>query len=170
MAAAPVAPRSRANLKQRMPRAAARRPASRPKSSFDWTPAAPGEIYYLKQIDNSRVVRVADPEEKRQFLFWLLLGTVVFAAGLSCAGMRFAVIRNDYTIADLKGRRDTLLETNRKLVLEEASLRNPERIDSIARQQLGLAPPLEGQVVQMEAPLAPADGAVVVARLNLGVK
>ena len=161
MAAAQVTPRATyrpgAITKQRMSRSASRR-----------KPAAAGEIYYLKQIDNSRVVRVADPEERRQFLFWLLLGTLVFGAVLASAGMRFAVIRNDYTIADLKGRRDTLLESNRKLVLEEASLRSPERIDAIARQ-LGMAPPLEGQVVRMEAPLAPSDGAVVLAR-NLGVK
>ncbi len=151
MAAALVTPRPRAILKQRMPRSASRRPA----------PA--GEIYYVKQIDNSRVVRVANPQERRQFLFWLLLGTLIFGAGLACAGTRFAAIRNGYAIADMKGRRDSLIEANRRLVLEEASLRDPQRIDSIARG-LGLAPPREGQVVRMEAPVTPGDGEVVVAR------
>ena len=128
--------------------------------------AAGSEIYYIKQIDNSRVVRVADPREKREFLLWLLFGTMLFAAGLTYTLEQFAMIRCGYAIADLKGRRDDLMEANRKLRLEEASLRSPERIDSIAREKLGLQPPQEGQVVRMEEPVPAADGTVVVARMK----
>ena len=50
---------------------------------------------------------------------------------------------------------------NRTLRLEEASLRDPERIDRLARQ-LGMQSPQAGQVIRMES--APPDaGAPVMA-------
>ena len=139
-----------------------------PRETRRYSPPA-GEIYYVKQIDNGRVRRVADPREKREFLLWLLVGVLLFAAGLVYTLERFTLIRSGYTIADLKGKRDTLVESNRKLRLEEASLRSPERIDSLARN-LGLSQPGEGQVVRLENPVPAANGEVVVARLRTGVR
>jgi hypothetical protein len=43
-----------------------------------------------------------------------------------------------------------LADVNRTLRLEEATLKNPERIDALAGQ-MGLARPAVGQVQQMEA-------------------
>jgi hypothetical protein len=51
---------------------------------------------------------------------------------------------------------------NRALRLEEASLRDPERIDVMARK-LGLQSPQPGQVLRMDAATDPA--APVMARL-----
>ena len=45
--------------------------------------------------------------------------------------------------------RDGLVELNRALRLEEASLRDPERIDTLARK-LGLQSPQAGQVIHMD--------------------
>ena len=45
--------------------------------------------------------------------------------------------------------RDGLMEMNRALRLEEASLRDPERIDMLARK-LGLQSPQAGQVMHMD--------------------
>jgi hypothetical protein len=49
----------------------------------------------------------------------------------------------------MKIQRDGMLEMNRALRLEEASLRDPERIDVLARK-LGLQSPQAGQVMRLE--------------------
>ena len=126
-------------------------------------PAVRGDIYFVKQIDNSRLVRVADPQERREFLLWLLIGTVLFAAGLAYAWERFALVRYGYAIEELKGQREALMESNRQLRLEEASLRSPERIDAIARTDLGLVAPAPKQVMALEDSSPPPEGTEVAA-------
>ena len=71
--------------------------------------------------------------------------------------------RCGYTVAELKSKRDALLETNSKLQLEEARLQRPDRIDAYARQNLGLQPTTEGQVVRLEPVLPVVEGEAVVA-------
>jgi cell division protein FtsL len=62
----------------------------------------------------------------------------------------FRAIEYGYRIETLRSQRDSLTEMNRALRLEEASLRDPERIDLKARM-LGLQPPQAGQVLRMDA-------------------
>ena len=57
----------------------------------------------------------------------------------------FRAIEYGYKIETLRSQRDGLVEMNRALRLEEASLRDPERIDVMARK-LGLQSPQPGQV------------------------
>ena len=52
--------------------------------------------------------------------------------------------------------RDSIVEMNRALHLEEASLRDPERIDVLARR-MGMVSPEPGQVIRMDT--AMPDGA-----------
>jgi hypothetical protein len=56
--------------------------------------------------------------------------------------------------------RDGLTEINRALRLEEASLRDPERIDTLARK-LGLQSPQAGQVVHMDTAVPDSDTPVM---------
>ena len=51
--------------------------------------------------------------------------------------------------------RDGLVEENHALQLEEASLRDPQRIDGLARQ-IGLQSPQAGQVIRMDSALPDA--------------
>jgi len=53
-----------------------------------------------------------------------------------------------------------LAEMNRALRLEEASLRDPERIDTLARR-LGLQSPQAGQVIRMDSDLPDANASVL---------
>ena len=46
------------------------------------------------------------------------------------------------------------------LRLEEASLKDPQRIDALARG-MGMNAPAPGQVVQLDAPVADSGGAVL---------
>src|ERR1700677_1460526 len=62
----------------------------------------------------------------------------------------FRAIQYGYNSGPLRDERRRLMEMNRALRLEEASLRDPERIDVMARK-LGLQSPQPGQVLRMDA-------------------
>jgi cell division protein FtsL len=57
---------------------------------------------------------------------------------------------------------------NHALRLEDASLRDPERIDLLARR-IGLVPPEPGQVIRMDAASADAQGPVMASAMPVTV-
>ena len=65
------------------------------------------------------------------------------------AFQHFSSIEYGYKIEAQKKQREELVEANRALRLEEASLRDPERIDVLARR-MGLESPQAGQVQHLE--------------------
>jgi len=136
-------------------------PAVRPRSG--WCTGTP-EIYFSKAIDNSRLVKVSDPrrnQEMRQFgVVMCCLVLLVF----SYAWQHFKAIEYGYKVESLNNQREGLLEENRALRLEEASLRSPERIDQIARS-LDLRPPQAGQVLRLDTDL-PESAAPVMASVT----
>jgi cell division protein FtsL len=79
---------------------------------------------------------------------------------MAYAFQHFKAVEYGYRIESLKSQRDSLIEVNRALRLEEASLRDPERIDRMARE-LGLQSPQAGQVIRMDTALPEGSGAVV---------
>ncbi|MGA7907621.1 MAG: cell division protein FtsL, partial [Candidatus Sulfotelmatobacter sp.] len=72
----------------------------------------------------------------------------------------FKAIEYGYQIESTKRELNGLTEMNRALRLEDASLRDPERIDVIARR-MGLEPPEPGQVIRMDSAAADSNGPVV---------
>jgi cell division protein FtsL len=68
---------------------------------------------------------------------------------MTFAWQHFKAIEYGYKIEALRVQRDGLSDLNRALRLEEASLRDPERIDTLARK-LGLQSPQAGQVMHMD--------------------
>jgi len=79
---------------------------------------------------------------------------------MAYAFQHFKAIEYGYKIESLRAQRDSLVEMNRALRLEEASLRDPERIDRMARE-LGLQSPQAGQVIRMDTALPESSGSVV---------
>jgi cell division protein FtsL len=140
-------------------------------------PAASGaqrgtpEIYFVKTIDNSRLVRVHDPARTRELR---LLGTVCLALLLLLfvyAWQHFGAVEYGYRLEAQKAQHDALLDENRELRLHEAALRDPERIDRIARR-MGLEPPQVGQVARIDQssaePAAPMLAQATTAPLVVG--
>jgi len=105
------------------------------------------EIYFVKQIDNSRLRREVDREKRRECFSLLGLGILVFFSCMLFAWQHFQCLRYGYQIEELKKQRTTLQECNHRLQLEEAALANPQRIDTLARTELGLASPEPRQVI-----------------------
>jgi hypothetical protein len=120
-------------------------PAARRNTFFTGTP----EIYFAKAIDNSRLVKVEDPGRNREMKQFGTALAVLFLLVFTYAWQHFRAIEYGYQIESAKRELNNLTEMNRALRLEDASLRDPERIDLMARR-MGLVPPDPGQVIRMD--------------------
>ena len=118
-----------------------------PRKSF-WVGTP--EIYFSKNIDNSRLVKVEDPRRAREMRQFGMALTCLFLLVMTYAWQHFKAIEYGYKIESMKIERDGMREMNRALRLEDASLRDPERIDELARR-LGLQSPQAGQVMRLDA-------------------
>lgn len=125
-----------------------------------YMPGAP-EIYIPKAIDNSRLVRVADKGKRREMFVFTVMMCLLCAMGFVYVVQHLASIQYGYNIEQARKYRNDLLEVNKTLKLEEASLKNPERIDAIARS-MGMQMPVAGQVQHLD--MAGDLGAPVMAR------
>jgi len=121
------------------------------------------EIYFAKPIDNSRLVRISDSKRKREMFHFSVATASLFLLVMFYAWQHFSAIEYGYKIEALKKQREELVENNRSLKLQEASLRDPERIDVLARR-MGLEPSMPGQVVRMDT--ASDGNAPVMARVT----
>lgn len=110
------------------------------------------EYYTIKRIDNSRLVRPKAPDRLRDCCRRVACSAALAACGLLYAWQHFQSIQIRYELEDLHARRGQTTELNQQLRLEIAALRSPMRIDSIARNQLGLTVPVPGQVAPVEGP------------------
>jgi hypothetical protein len=117
------------------------------------------EIYFAKGIDNSRLVKVEDPRRNREMKQFGTALACLFLLVFTYAWQHFKAIEYGYQIEAAKRELNNLNEMNRALHLEDASLRDPERIDVMARR-MGLVPPQPGQVMRMDNN-ADAQGPVV---------
>src|SRR5579875_462204 len=107
------------------------------------------DIMFVKQIDNSRLVREVDRARSRQCYSMLGAAAAVFFFIFLFAVQHFECVRYGYQIEHLSAERRALKEWNQKLQLEQALLADPQRIDTLAHQDLNLAPPAPGQVIHL---------------------
>jgi cell division protein FtsL len=106
------------------------------------------EFYFQKTIDNSRLVKIVDPQRRREIRMFSTSVAALFLVMMFYAWQHFSSIEYGYKIEAQKTERERLVEVNRTLRLESASLRDPGRIDSLARQ-MGLESPQPGQVIRL---------------------
>jgi cell division protein FtsL len=111
-----------------------------------------------RAIDNSQIVREVDPRASRNL--WLLLGLVAgLVAGMALyAWPRLEAQRLDEHAEQMQRSRERLLEQNRKLRLEKASLENLQRVEAIATRELGLATPEPQRIFTATLPARLPEG------------
>ena len=124
-------------------------PAEQPRGMFMGTP----EIYFTRRIDNSRVAKVADPKRRREMISFGITLSVLFLFVMVYLWQHFSAIEYGYRIEQLTAQRNTISESNRELSLEEASLKDPARIDRLAKQ-MGMQRPAGGQLQPMDTAIA----------------
>ena len=148
-----------------MAAAAALNPAATARRKPCWVGTP--EIYFPKAIDNSRLVKIEDPRRSREMRHFGIAMACLFLLVMTYTWQHFKAIEYGYKVESLRNQRDGLLEMNRALRLEEASLRSPDRIDKLAREY-GMQPPRAGQVIRMDSAL-PDSGAPVIASAAVSV-
>jgi cell division protein FtsL len=126
------------------------------------------EVYFSKNIDNSRLVKVDDPQRSREMRTFSIALSCLCVLVLSYAWQHFRAIEYGYKISEMKVQRDNLTEMNRALRLEEASLRDPERIDKLAKN-LGMITPQPGQVILLDSALPEGSGPVMASAAAVSV-
>ena len=117
-------------------------------------------IFYSKKIDNSRLVREADP--KTRGACWSAIGAAALVVGMLTGAMAPAVKVKlaGYRLEALRSEERRLLDERKALELEEAELLNPGRLERLARSQ-NLVTPSSEQVIHLESK---SDGAVAMVK------
>src|SRR3989441_5238418 len=110
------------------------------------------EFHTVKRIDNSRIVRHVEPVKMRRLYRTVALGGVIAAFFILYIYQHFRCIDLSFQLEDVKARQAEAGSLKSFLKLEIAVLRNPVRIDILARRQLGLDEALPRQVQGYEAP------------------
>ena len=105
------------------------------------------EIFFVKHVDNSRLVKEADPVRIREMHIFGAALAVLFSLVFFYGVQHLSAIESSYRVESEKLVVEQLREENRQLRLTQAELTEPARIDQAARE-LGLAAPEPGQVVQ----------------------
>lgn len=104
--------------------------------------AIPNEEIYLfvKDIDNSRVIRQADPKARVDCWRMIVSGgiAVTFLVGMLLPGAASRIA--GYQIQSLKQDQQKLLNDKAALELEEARLLSPARLEELARRQQFIDP------------------------------
>lgn len=118
------------------------------------------EVVFEKRINNGNVHRVVDAGQRRQYFLVTGLSAVFIMALLVYGYQQYQWLELGYQIEGAKEKREQLVERQKLLVLERDSQARDERIDLIARGQLGMVVALPGQIVQLQtdknAPLSAA--------------
>jgi len=132
------------------------KPRRRPVSSLAAGRASFPEIYFSKHIDNSRLVREVGPEKRGEYFSLLGMGILAFAFVFLVSWQHLQCVRAGYEIEGLKKLRVELQERNHQLQLTQAALADPQRIDTLARKDLGMVSPSPQQVIQWSGADAPS--------------
>ena len=112
-------------------------------------------VVLSKSIDNSGIVREVDPRTSRDLVALLLLVGILVGGLVLYAWPHFQMRQTAMATEQMQRERDRLVEENRKLRLEKASLENLARVQFIAEKHLGLTTPDADHLVVVEAPQAP---------------
>lgn len=107
------------------------------------------EVVFEKRINNTTAYRDTDMGQRRQCV--LLMGlAAVFVLGLLFYGWQhYRWIQLGYEIENLQKKKDELLQYQQQLVLERETWAQLDRIDRIAKTELGMVAAAPGQIVTL---------------------
>ncbi len=105
----------------------------------------------FERIINSKVIREADTKSHQDYIMLTALAAMFLLALFAYAWQHYQWMQHGYRIEEVVRKREQLSEIGRQLRLERATLRNPQRIDAIARGELGMVVPAPGQLVTFSA-------------------
>jgi hypothetical protein len=126
------------------------------------------EVFFVKHLDNSRLVKAADPVRLKEMRRFAIAMTMLFAVVMLYGWQHLSSIEIGYHVEAEKAQLLQLQEQNRQLGLSQAQLCDLNRLDREARR-LGMDAPHPGQVVRpengLDSDLGP--GAPVMAQVRM---
>jgi cell division protein FtsL len=124
----------------------------------DWA----GEI----ENRNYGIKRITDLQKLTELLWILFPLAMIAGILLFCAWNRSQIVGMGYGSQQLQALETSLLREEKRLILEDQTLKNPERIETIARAELGMIPLRANQLLtpqfQDPAPAGPVTLALAV--------
>jgi len=111
------------------------------------------EIHVEKRIVNQNVIREADSKSHRDYIVVSVLAAVFLLGVFAYAWQHYRWIQYGYRIREAQMKKEHLSEVYQQLIVERASLSSLQRIDSIARRDLGMVAPAPGQLVTLHSDL-----------------
>jgi cell division protein FtsL len=105
----------------------------------DWAEGIETRNYGIKCVIDARILS--------ELVRTIVCLAMVAGALLFYSWVRGQIVNTGYESQKLFAVEESLLRTQKKLILEEETLRNPERIDSIARNNLGMTPLHPNQLI-----------------------
>ena len=124
------------------------------------------EYAIKKDVRNNPIVREVD--EARQRELWQSIGIagVLVLVLLVSAWQHFELLKHGYQVEELQRQRAAEEEISRRLHLEIDTLKAPQRIESLATQQLHLVTPTRDEAIVIErvVPAEPPAASVVARR------
>jgi hypothetical protein len=106
-------------------------------------------FFYSKKIDNSRLVRQADPGASDECWSAVGAGALLLMLGVSIVAPHVALVRAGYQLEAAKAERQVLLDQRRELQVREAGLLSPGRLNEIAKEH-NFTSPMSSQVVHLD--------------------
>lgn len=121
---------------------------------------------FQRPIDNSHLKLQQDPAERGRCAHVLALVCCVFVVFLGLVALHVKNQDYGYQLTQMRSESAELGVANQKLQFEKARLADPQRIDRLARADLGLVPSQPQQVVRwtLAAPLPPSSETNEIAR------
>ncbi len=109
-------------------------------------------VHVEDSIDNRRVVRTRDDRMSKDLMWFAGVALVLIALFVVYGWPRAALRDTGSTAGRLQREQEKLLEENRELRLEKASLEDLKRVETIAKGSLGLQSPEASSVIVVEPP------------------
>lgn len=102
---------------------------------------------YERPVANEKLVRDRDRRRARELL-WLFAAVLPVASALLVyIAIHRAVLDEAFRIGEMETRLKSLERQERELALDLSYLQSPPRVETLATERLGMAPPEPSQVV-----------------------
>jgi cell division protein FtsL len=103
-----------------------------------------------KSADTVAGVRAQPRAGERRLGLAIVLGAiVVVAVALLLVWVRLQAVHTGYQLSAARHLTHRLEQEQRELELEHATLTSPRRLETLARERLGMGPPTPGQIVSV---------------------
>ena len=126
----------------------------------------PFEYAIKKDVRNNPIVREVDQTRQRELWKSVAIAGFFVLAALFAALQHFELLRHGYRLEEMERDRAAAEEDARRLRVEIAVLKSPQRIEQVAMRTLHLVAPSREDAIVLEriTPVAPPDSSVVARR------